>query len=126
MSLSWTGAHTVTSVLVDVSVLLGALAAVIKFRVLNILSRRYRSELACTHHVLPNGDVVFIGDYIIHNTGDRPILLTRVTLRLHPARRDGAILRADDKQTLAERVHSCTDSTKKGLFRIEAGERSIF
>ena len=127
MSVSfWTRANTVTSVLVDVSVLFAALAAVIKFRVLNMLGRRYRSELACTHHALPAGDIVFLGDYIIHNTGDRPILLTRVTLRLHAARRDGAILMADETQTLAERVYSCADSTRKGLFRIGAGERSIF
>ncbi len=122
----WHAAQTVTSVLVNLSVLAAAVVAVIKFRLLHILGRRYRSELQCTHHALQNGRVIFSAEYSIHNTGERPIALSCVTLRLHPAAREGVLLVPDRQTLLAERVLASADPDKRGLFRIEAGERSIF
>ena len=118
-------AQTVTSVLVSLSVLGGAVVAVIKFRVLHLFSRRYRSELQCKHYALPNGRVIFEADYTIYNTGERPIALSSVTMRLHPATRDGVLLVPDRTTLLAERILEPTDREKRGLFQIEAGERSI-
>jgi len=122
----WDGAHTVTSVLVNVSVLAAAIAAAVKLRVFRLLSRRYRSELVCRHHVLANGRVVFVGEYTVHNTGERPLALTRVALRLHGAVHQGVLLAPDERTLLAERAFTPADADKRGLFHIEAGERSIF
>lgn len=114
-----------TSVLVNVSVLAAAIAAAIKLRVLHLLARRYRSELACSHHVLGKGQVIFIAEYTVHNTGERPIAVSQVRLTLHPAVRDGVLLHPDERTILAERVLA-PEAQGKGLFLIEAGERSIF
>ena len=122
----WALADTITSVLVNLSVLVAAVVAVIKFRLLHMLGRRYRSELQCTHHVAQNGRAIFIGDYSVHNTGERPITLSHVTLRLHPATREGVLLVPEQQTLLAERILTSADTGKRGLFQIEAGERSIF
>ena len=122
----WSTADTVTSVLVNISVLGAAVVAIVKFRLLNMLGRRYRSELQCSHHTLPNGRVVFVADYSVHNTGERPIRLSSVTLRLHPAAREGVLLAPDRQRLLAERVLNSSDPERRGLFQIESGERSIF
>ncbi|MBW8057563.1 MAG: hypothetical protein FVQ86_06035 [candidate division NC10 bacterium] len=100
----WASADTVTSVLVNVSVVAAAVVAVIKFRVLHMLSRRYRSELQCTDYVLRNGRVIFVAEYAVHNTGERPIALSSVTLRLHPTVREGVLLVPNRQALLAERV----------------------
>lgn len=121
----WAAAASVTSVLVNLSILAAAIVAVVKFRVLHMFSRRYRSELQCTHHQV-GGRVVFVGEYTVHNTGERPIALSRVTLRLHPAARDGALLVPDKGTLLAERVLAPANAGMGGLFQIEAAERSIF
>ena len=122
----WGTADTVASVLVNLSVLAAAVVAVIKFRLLHMFGRRYRSELQCTHHALENGRAIFIGEYSVHNTGERPITLSRVTLCLHPAAREGVLLAPERQALLAERVLTSEDPDKRGLFQIEAGERSIF
>ena len=122
----WSTAQTITSVLVNLTVLAGAVVAVIKFRLFQLFSRRYRSELQCRHHALPNGRIVFEADYTIHNIGERPIPLSSVALRLHPAAREGVLLVPDRKTLLAERILESTDVDKRGLFQIEGGERSIF
>jgi hypothetical protein len=127
MKLNWTDIKQVTAILVDVSVLVAAFAALIKFRVYNMFSYRYRGELACKHYVLPAGDVVFVADYTIHNTGSVPITFSSVTLHLCAATRDTRdrnLLVADEEKTLAKRV--LTDRPRPGLLHIEPGERSIF
>ena len=122
----WATANIVTSVLVNMSVLAAAVVAVVKFRVFRMFSRRYRSELVCTHHALPNGRVIFVGEYSVHNTGERPIALLSVTLRLYPAAREVVLLVPDRQALLAERILTPQEHGKRGLFQIEAGERSIF
>lgn len=122
----WATAGAVTSVLVNLSVLAGVIVAVIKLRVLHILERKYRSELQCTHHATGSGRVIFIADYSICNTGEMPIVLSGVSLRLHPAAREGVLLMPERKTLLAERVTASDDPEKRGLFQLEAGERSIF
>lgn len=122
----WKQADTVTSVLVHVSILLATLGAAIKFRMLHLLSRRYKSELVCRHHVLSDNQVVFEAEYTVNNTGERPIELTRVNLRLCAAENRAGLLSPDQARTFAERVLEWRDSDKMGLFHIEAGERSTF
>jgi hypothetical protein len=121
----WKAADTVTSVLVHVSIIAAAVAAAVKLRILHFLGRRYRSELACSHYTLADGRIIFIAEYTIHNAGERPLAVSRVTLTLHPATRDGVILVHDERTILANRT-LVPDAQKRGLFLIEAGERSIF
>ena len=122
----WATAGAVTSVLVNLSILAGVIVAVIKLRVLHILERKYRSELQCTHHAIGNGRVILLADYSIHNTGEMPIVLSSIRLRLHPAGREGVLVMPDTKTLLAERVIESADREKRGLFQLESGERSIF
>lgn len=121
----WSQAHTVTSVLVNVSVLAAAIAAAIKFRILHLLARRYRSELSCHHHVLADRRIVLVVEYAVQNTGERPIAFTQVSLTLHPPVREHALLLPDPDTVLAQRVMVPGPATR-GLFLVEAGERSIF
>jgi hypothetical protein len=122
----WSRADSVTKVLVNLSVLGAAAAALVKLKVLNMLARRYTSELVCRHHPLPDGQIIFEADYVVRNSGDRPINLATVTLQLCAASHEGILLVPDRTQILAERVCAASDRDKEGLFRIEAGERSIF
>ena len=59
LSLSLEDLHEASGLLVDVVLLIGAIAAVIKFRLFNILGYRWRSDLACTHYMLPDSSVIF-------------------------------------------------------------------
>lgn len=122
----WKQAETITSVLEHLSILLAAIAAAIKFRMLHLLSHRYKSELACRHHVLSDGQVVFEADYTVNNTGERPMYLSGVSLRLCAAQSRDRLLLPDEERVFAERLHKPADSDKRGLFQIEAGERSTF
>jgi len=121
----WNQAQTVTSVLVNLSVLAAAIAAAIKFRILHLLARRYRSELCCHHHALADHRIVFVVEYTVQNTGERPITFSQVRLTLHPPARDQALLLHDPNTVLVERV-LVPDPASRGLFLVEAGERSIF
>jgi hypothetical protein len=127
----WSRADSVTKVLVNLFVLGGAVAALVKFKVFNMLAYRYTSELVCRHHSLPDGhpdgNIVFEADYLVRNIGDRPINLATVTLQLCAATLDeNNLLKPHPTQVLADRVCKVSDRDKPGLFRIEAGERSIF
>ncbi len=121
----WDQAQAVTSVLVNLSVVGAAIAAGIKFRILHLLSRRYRSDLCCHHHVLEDRRIVFVVEYAVQNTGERPITFSQVSLTLHPPVREQALLLHDPNTVLAERV-LVPDPASRGLFSVEAGERSIF
>jgi hypothetical protein len=123
---SWEELDTVSGVFVNVAVLAGAVAAMVKFHLFNLFGHRWRSDLECKHFELPDGDVVFTADYTITNTGQRPLFLSKVTIRLLPAVRDGVQVKADLENCLAERVMNPTQSTLKGLFQVEPGERAIF
>jgi len=116
----------ISGLLVDLAVLLGALAAIVKFRLFNMLGHRWRSELACVHYDLPSSSVIFTADYTIHNTGQRPILVTEVSIRLTGVRQEGSLLLPDEDQKYATRVMRSGDPALKGLFQIEPGERTIF
>jgi hypothetical protein len=125
-SMSWQEFHHVTGLLVDITLLLAAVGAVIKFRLLNVLGYRWRSELACTHWDLRDGSVVFTADYTLHNTGPRALHLRKATLRLLNATTDGMLLVPDEARVLAERTLVSNDPTLQGIFDLESGERTIF
>jgi hypothetical protein len=118
--------HEASGFLVDVVLLIGAVAAVIKFRLFNILGHRWRSELACYHYVLPNSSVIFTADYTLQNTGQRPLRVTEVTMRLTAAREEGVLLIPDENRVYAKRLMRAGDPALRGLFQVEPGERTIF
>lgn len=117
---------SITTVAVNISLLLAAIVAVIKLRVFNLLSYRYRSEVECSHIALSSGKILFLGNYTIRNTGERPFDISAIELRLVGVRLEGKILRPDYGRVLAEHRMGDVESGMKGLFRIEAGERTIF
>lgn len=115
-----------SGIIVDIIVIVGAGFAVIKFQLFNVLGHRWRSELVSTHHDLPDNSAVFTTDYTINNTGERPLLMKKVTIRIAAARQDGVLLLPDETRILAERIFADDDPRFTGLFQIEPGERSIF
>jgi hypothetical protein len=122
--MSWKEAETITSVFVHGTVFLAFIAGVIKFKLLHV-SRRYKSELECRHHVLPDGQIVFEADYIVTNTGERPIDFISVSLHLCAAElRDDGLLSRDPGRSFARRV--INNNPKQRNFHLEAGERSTF
>jgi hypothetical protein len=126
LSLSIKDLHEVSGLFVDVVLLIGAIGAALKFRLFNVLGFRWRSELKCAHYVLPDSSIVFTADYTINNTGQRPLRLKNVTIRLTGTRQEGALLMPEEKKTYAARVFESGNPALKGLFQIEPGERTIF
>lgn len=118
--------HEATGIAVDVVLLLGALAAVIKFRLFNLLGHRWRTEAICMHWDLPDKSVIFTADYTILNTGQRPLRVSAVTMRLTGVRQEGTLLIPDENREYASRVMRAGDPALKGIFQIEPGERTIF
>jgi hypothetical protein len=50
----------ISGLLVDLAILAGALAAVVKFLLFNMLGHRWRSELTCVHYEFPDLSVIFV------------------------------------------------------------------
>ena len=125
-SLSLKDWREVSGLMVDIVVLLGALIAAIKFRIYNLFGHRWRSDLACAHYELSDSSVIFTADYTVHNTGQRPLHLTTITVSLARTMQDGLLVVADNKQIFASRVFEEENPAFKGLCQIEPGERSIF
>ena len=121
LSLSVNDWHEATGLLVDIVLLIGAIGAAIKFRLFNVLGFRWRSELTCTHYELPDSSIIFTADYVINNTGQRPLKLKNVTLRLTGARKDGALLMPDEDRTYATRVFEIRQSCIERTFPNRAG-----
>lgn len=115
-----------TAAVADVTIVLAAVGAVVKFRLLNMLGHRWRSELTCAHWRLRDASYVLTADYALHNTGPRVLQVESVTLRLVPARADGPLLVPDEANVLAQRSLMPTDPNLAGLFQIESGERTLF
>src|SRR2546428_14144254 len=124
--MTWEELHYVTGSLVDVTIILAAIAAVIKFRLLNTLGHRWQSELTYTHWEPENGSIIFAADYTLHNTGARVLHIRRVKLRLVASKLEGRLLVPDETKVLAERELLSTDPALHGNFQIESGERTIF
>jgi hypothetical protein len=122
----WQAFKQVTSPLVDCTILIGAVIAVIKLQLFNLLGLRWRSDLNCQHHLLPSGAVVFIAEYVLTNSGERPLSLTSVTIRLVGAKAESGILLPDEDRVLARRFLQSTTAAARGMFDLQPGERSIF
>ena len=114
-------------ILVNVTVLVGGLAAAYRFRVFDVLGHKYRSEVWCTSTpTVRDGRILFLANYVIHNTGSRPLLLSSVTLSLLEPHPDDEIIDSDralDPPLVTRRFDLDAGSS---WFRIGAGERSIF
>ncbi|MGD8321872.1 MAG: hypothetical protein PVJ02_15600 [Gemmatimonadota bacterium] len=114
--------------LVDLTILFGALAAAYKFRVFDVLGFKYRSEVWCEAGPLgPGADdpILFVGNYVIHNTGSRPLKISWVNLRLLKLEPDEqGILDSENGVKVAERKFDKDGGTS--WFRVGAGERSIY
>lgn len=126
VSLSVKDLHEASGLLVDVVLLIGAIGAAIKFRLFNVLGFRWRSDLKCAHYLLPDSSVIFTADYVVNNTGQRPLRLKKVTIRLACVRQEGTLLMPDEERIVATRIFESGNPALKGLFEIEPGERTIF
>jgi hypothetical protein len=72
-------------------------------------------------------EIVFIAEFTLNNTGERPINLEFVNLMLVKSLQTKDNLLVPDKdEVIAKREISGLDDDKRGVFEIQAGERSIF
>lgn len=124
-SISWDELEKASTVFVNVALVTGAIAAIFKFQLYNLLGHRWRSELDCTHHLLSDGSTVFVAEYTISNTGQRPLHLSEVRMRLLPASTTEGLVVPITDRVLAART-MVKSSPLRGLFQVEPGERSIF
>lgn len=122
----WKQADTITSVLVHISIVLAALAGVLKFKLWRLYSDRYMSELECRHHVLSDGRIIFTANYAVKNTGERPVNFNSVTFRLCGAKLQDGLLVPDENNIIAKRAIKASQWETDRLFHIEADERSFF
>jgi hypothetical protein len=118
--------HELSGFLVDSTLLTAAIMAVIRFRLFNVLGHRWRSDLVCAHWNLDDGQVIFSAEYTLQNTGQRPLSIRAVSLKLVGAKSEGALLLPDVDRVLAHRVLRPDDPALRGLFHVESGERSIY
>ena len=119
------GWNTLTGILVNCVLLLGAVVAILKLRLYHVFHRRCRTETVCSHVELAKDRVLFRGNYIVHNIGELPIKLKNVKVRLLGCKQAASqLIEKDEDNELGSR--SFDANTYKGLCRIEAGERSIF
>lgn len=124
------GVGTWLGTLVDLTIVIGAVAAAYKFRVFDVLGYRYRSEVWCGSTPLSpeeGGGFLFVGNYVIHNTGSRPLRLSRVTLSLRRVERRPGDPVIDSDEHCVEILERKFD-TDPGIswLTVGAGERSIF
>ena len=113
--------------LVDLTILGGALAAAYKFRVFDVMGHRYRSEVWCTSTPVGEsepGRFLFVGNFVIHNTGNRPLRVTRVRLSLQRPWEGDAVI--DSERTTEVVAREFGGDAGTSWFQIRAGERSIF
>lgn len=118
--------HHLTGIAVDIAILVGAIAAAIRFRIFNVFGYRWRTDVTCWHADLPDGSVLFLADYVVQNTGRRPLKLTNVTIQVRAAKQHGQLLEPDQSQLIVSRELRMGDESLKGIFQIEPGERTIF
>src|SRR5947209_6048575 len=88
MRISLQGTQAVLALLQTLTVLVAAALAAIKFKIFEVWKQRYRTEMQCRHMALPNGETVFIAEYSIWNTGERPISIDRVSLGICRAKKE--------------------------------------
>src|SRR5262249_9796451 len=117
--------------------LAAALVGAVKFKVFQIWKHTYRTEMQCSHVAVSGGETIFIAEYSIHNTGDRPLSIERVQLQLCPARQvpGGHLMRDRDTNLLMPTLFACREQDAPGdkhfkpmgsLGEIQKGERSTF
>lgn len=115
--------------LVSITVLGGALAAAYKFRVFDVLGHRYRSEVWCTSTPAGPGEpgrILFVGNFVIHNTGNRPLKIGRVELSLLTPRKGDRVIDSDRVVDDPLLQREFVADTGTSWFRVGAGERSIY
>jgi hypothetical protein len=82
MKISIQNVEHVLSISQTLIIMAAALIGAIKFKVFEMWKHTYRTEMECRHSTLANGEIVFIAEYGIHNTGERPLRIDRVLLQL--------------------------------------------
>ena len=87
MKISVESVQHVLSVAQTITVLVAALVGAIKFKVFQIWKHAFRTDMQCSHSVTSTGETIFVAEYTIQNTGDRPLSIDRVLLQLCPALR---------------------------------------
>ena len=111
---------------VNITVLITAVFAVIKFKLYEVLNPRYDTDMKVEQQCI--GDKIYlICTYVIKNTGELPISLLSVSLNFYEAKEDdGQIKCLEEGNSLPQRVFKASNRRYRDLMKISAGERSEF
>jgi len=123
------------SILQTLAVLVAAIVGAIKFKIFGMWKHAYRTEMECHHFIVSSGETVFIAEYSIYNTGERPISIDRVQLQLCRAAaiHGGHLVPDRASDILMPTAFTCDDLGPDKHFKpigslgeIKKEERSIF
>jgi hypothetical protein len=120
----------ILEVVASFTVASAAIAAIVKYRMFNLFGHRWESNLACSDRRLGSGRSLFVAEYRVANSGQRPLRIRKVVLTLMGARVDGADGATGLLKPARDRV-LCTrtipdDVGTPGNLDVQPGERSIF
>ena len=112
---------------VNITVLIAAVFAVIKFQLYEVLNPRYDTDMKVEQQYTKEGNIYLICTYVIKNTGELPISLLSVSLNFYEAKEDdGQIKCLEEGNSLPQRVFKASNRRYRDLMKISAGERSEF
>ena len=111
----------------SLTVMMAAAAGAIKYRLFNLFGHRWESSLITSDHRLESGRLLFVAEYKVVNTGQRPLRIDKIKVSLMTARHDKLtqILTPNRDALLATREIP-DDVSTPGNLDVQPGERSIF
>ncbi len=118
---------------VNITVIIAAVFAAIKFKLYEVLTPQYNTEMKVEQQYAKDGKIYIICTYIIENTGELPISLLKVSLNFYEAEEDiahsqntGMLKCLEESNNLPQRVFEASNDRYRNLMKISAGESSEF
>ncbi|MEM8556799.1 MAG: hypothetical protein AAGG50_03045 [Bacteroidota bacterium] len=120
-------AETLSSILVNTFVVFAAIFGAYQFRMHRKYQNRYNTYVKCNHYVNDNDEILLEAKYYVNNLGDRPISLSRVEIKaMNVLKFENGVAILDYNNIICERTITRKDLVSRGIFDIQAEERSIF
>jgi len=117
----------VAAIASSATIVVGAVGAVIKYRLLNFFGHKWESSLATTDQLLDGGTHLFLAEYAVANNGQRPLRIEGVSLSLMGARREAQSVLLQPDQAAVFACRNVPDGVgTPGNLDVQPGERSIF
>ena len=114
----------ILEIVVNITVIIAAVFAVIKFQIYEVLTPRYNTDMKVEKEYIDDDKIYLVCTYLIENTGEIPISLLNVSLNFYEAKEDidGQIKCLEEGNSLPQRVFKASNSRYRDLMKISAGE----